>query len=139
MSLKFPVVCFHREYALLLRRWDDLTVTTSHALKHGKLRDLLLVDSAGTAVRVGDAKKLHGVGPLGGYDLFLNQKIAVELSFAGEPFRMSLADFKQRLRQSFEEWEGWESASNFDELEEKVERAASFEEIFDFLFSTGSA
>lgn len=139
MPLKLPAVCFHREYALLLRRWDDLTVTTSHALKQGKLQDLLLVDSAGTALRVENARMLHGVGPLGGYDLFLNRKIAVELSFAGEPYQMSLADFKRRLRQSFREWEGWEAGSNFEELEEKVERATSFEEIFDQLFSTECA
>lgn len=136
VPLKLPAVCFHRDYALLLRHWDDLTITTSYGLKHGKLEGLLLVDHEGTAVRVEGARKLRGVGPFGGYGIFLNQKIKVELVYEGDPFPMPLADFKERLSQSFEEWHGWSAGSDFEDLREAVERATTYEEIFAHLFST---
>lgn len=135
MSLTFPAICFHQEYALLLRCWEDLTVTTSRALRHGKLENLLLVDSTGTAVKVRGARELEGVGAFGGYNIFLNRKVKVELLFEGEPFQMSVAELKARLLRSFDEWEGWASADNFEETREAVESAASVGEVFARLFS----
>ena len=135
MPLTLSTVCFHREYALLLRHWDELVVTTTYALKHGKLTDLLLVDATGMAVRVENAKKLHSVGPWRGYNIFLNQTIKVELNFAGEPFPISLVDFKHRLFRSFADWHGWSAGNEVEELRAQIERATSVPEIFDLLFS----
>lgn len=136
LSLSLPLVCFHREYALLVREWDELTITTSFALKHGKLSDLLLVDSKGVAVRVRNALKLHSVGPFWGLNIFLNRRIKVELCYEGDPFTISVTELRKRLLESFEEWYGWSSSENFDELQERVKGANTFGEIFGALFST---
>ena len=126
-------MCFHRDYALVLSRWTELTFTTAHALRHGKLIDLLVVDSEGKAVRVAGARKVRGLGRFGGYGIFLNQRIEVELVVAGEPSRMPLDQFKQRLSESFTEWHGWQATDEFPELQGAVARATTYGEIFDQL------
>jgi hypothetical protein len=136
VSLSLPLVCFHREYSLLVRDWDELTITTSYALKHGKFARLLLVDSKGMAARVRSARKLHSVGPFRGFNIFLNQRIKIELCYEGNLFPISLTELREMLLESFEKWHGWSSAENFEELRAKVTRATTFGELFDALFSS---
>jgi len=134
--LNFPVICFHRQFALLVKDWGGLTTTTKAALKRGNFDNLLIVDSTGQAVRVKGARYLHSVGPFGGYNIFLNQRIKVALEYNGAPFQMSLEEVKERIFRSFEEWEGWSSGSNLEELQEQIQHAASIKEIFNIIFST---
>jgi len=134
--LNFPVICFHRQFALLVKDWENLTTTTKTALKRGNFDNLLIVDSTGQAVRVKGARRLHGIGPFGGYNIFLNQRIKVTLEYDGAPFQMSLEEVKERIFRSFEEWEGWSASSNFEELQEQIQRSTSIKEIFEIICST---
>jgi len=133
VALEFPVLLFHPEYGMVVKDWDTLTTTTKVALTNKVFDNLLIVDSSGKAFRVNGARKLHGIGPFGGFNIFLNQKIRVEPNFAGEPSQMSLEALKKRVFQSFEEWHGWSSAINFEEMKERVRTATSIKEIFNAL------
>ena len=66
---------------------DALTTCTKVALKNGYFDDLLIVDANGVGYQVKGARKLHGVGPFFGYNIFLNQRIKVELLTDGPRFR----------------------------------------------------
>src|SRR5262245_12476310 len=131
--LDFPVLLLHPKYGMVVKDWDSLTTSTAAALKNKVFEDLLIVDSSGKAFRVNGAKKLHGIGALGGFNIFLNQKIRVEPIFEGAPSQISVEALKERVFKSFEEWEGWSSASNFEEMSEKVRAANSIKEIIDAL------
>jgi hypothetical protein len=58
---------------------------------------MLIVEANGKAYKVPGAKKLHGVGPFGGYNIFLNQKIKVELLFEGNPFQITADEVKSEF------------------------------------------
>ncbi len=67
---------------------------------------MLIVEASGKAYKVTSAKKLHGVGPFWGYNIFLNQKIKVELLFEGKPFQITADEVKKRVLLSFKKWHG---------------------------------
>jgi hypothetical protein len=77
--MAFPVLCFYGDLVRTRESYDKLTTTTAAGLKNGYFRDLLLVDSGGRAIRLTDARKLRGIGPFFGYNIFMNQRIKVEL------------------------------------------------------------
>lgn len=128
--IKFPVLCIHRNYAVVRYSPDELTTTTKYGLKHGEYDGLLIIDCQGIAIKVTGARKLHGAGFLGGFNLFLNQRIKVELKHSGEPFQLRLEEVKERIFESFETWHGWTASENFDDIKKGVEKASSVEEIF---------
>ena len=100
-SFKYPVLTFSGTLAIPVRSVDRLTRCTKHALNSGHFAGLVIVDSAGKAVRVRNARKLHGIGRFGGYNIFLNQKVRVELELDGAPFQVSLDEVKSRLMADF--------------------------------------
>jgi hypothetical protein len=103
-------------------------------LKKGHFVGLLIVDSTGKAVRVRNARKLHGIGRFGGYNIFLNQKIRVELELDGALFQMSLHEVKSRLMADFHSDGGhWDSCEDFDDLVSFVRSANAIDEITKFM------
>ena len=131
--LRFPVLCFSQNLALVTQTEEDLTTCSKVGLRNGYFDNLLLVDSSGRGVRVKGAKKLHGIGPFWGYNMFLNQTIKVELIVAGEPFKVSLEEVKERVLDSFKKWHGWEARGDFEELRERITNAKTIPEIIRLL------
>lgn len=135
VDLTFPVIGFHSKFASLCRTWDCLTITTMVGLKKGMFNNLLIVDYTGKAIWVNGARKICGVGQFRGYNIFLNQRIKVEMLLKGEPFQMSIEEIKERIFKSFKEWEGWSANINFEVLKAKVESATTIAEVYDAIFS----
>jgi hypothetical protein len=105
------------------------------ALRNGWFENLSVVDSKGIKLSIAGAKKLRGVGFLWGYNIFLNQRIKVELFTKGAPTQASISDVKQLVLNSFRKWHGWASRGDFDELRDAVKNASSIPEIIALLRS----
>ncbi len=128
-DLQFPVVCFWRHLFRIETTAETFTTTTKAGIKNRMFDNVLVIGSNGQAVRVKSARKLHGVGPFWGYNIFLNQRIKVELTFDGEPFQMSVDDVRKRVLASFKQWHGWQTRDDFAELKAAVEKASTVAEI----------
>ena len=107
--------------------------TTRAGIKNGMFKDLLIVDSAMMAFRIKDAKKVHGIGLFGGWNIFLNQKIRVELEIQEKPTKITMEEVKQKVLQSFSAWHGWSSGGNLPELKRRVQMASSIGELASIL------
>jgi|GEM_PF-1875278 len=128
-EITFPVICFYRHLLRIRNDWDTLVTTTTAGVGNGMFDNMLIVDSNGKAIRVKSARKLHGVGPFFGYNIFLNQRIKVELTFDSEPFQMLTDDVRKRVLNSFQKRHGWQTRGDFDELKSSVENASTVAEI----------
>ncbi|QSA95833.1 hypothetical protein [Methylococcus sp. EFPC2] len=116
---------------------DMLTTTTTAGLKNGLFDNILLVDSNGVSYHIVGAKKLHGVGPFWGFNIFLNQRIRVEPVFDGEPAEMSLDEVRKRIFSSFKSKHGWETRGDIVELKKAINSAANFSELIEALRDPG--
>jgi hypothetical protein len=137
--LKFPVLAFWREFIRIECSWEGLTTTTKAGLKNGMFNDLLLVDSEGRGVRVINARKLHGVGLFWGYNIFLNQRIRVELVVEEKGLNLSLEEVKTLVFASFRKRCGWRTRGDFNDLCAWVKEAKSVAEIITALTSRDTA
>jgi hypothetical protein len=126
-NIEFPVICFYGKLIRVADSYDSLTRTTKAGVKNGMFRDLFIVDRTETEFYVKDAKKLHGIGIFGGWNIFLNQKIRVQLEIDEEPKKITLDEVKQKVLKSFSSWHGWSSGGNLPELKRLVQEAASVE------------
>jgi hypothetical protein len=102
-------------------------------LKRRAFDDLLVVGSKAVATRVATARKLHGRGRFGGHNLFFNQEIRAELTFAGPSGPIALDEVKRHVLRAFEEWEGWSTRGDWDSLPGRIERAGSVHQIIRIL------
>jgi hypothetical protein len=133
-DFKFPVICFGPNFCLRIRQdWDSLTITTRAGLKNGLFDHLLIVDSQGCVLSVKNAKKLYGVGRFWGYNIFLNQRIKVELITEDKTIQISVEEVKKYVFKSFANWHGWASRGDFGELKKSVANAKTITEIIQLL------
>jgi len=128
-SLKYPALVFSRGMVFPARSADDLSLANRAALKNGYFSGQLIVDSTGKAVKIKDAKKLHGVGPFFGYNIFLNQRIKVELLPDGQPSQKDVGDVRDLVLKALRGNQGWNASGDYDELVASAERAKSISEI----------
>ena len=128
-SLKYPALAFVWGMVFPVRSADDATQCTKVALKNGYFSNQLMVDSTGKAVKIKGAKKLHGVGPFWGYNIFLNQRIRVELILEGQPFQMDVNEVRGRVLNSMRGHHGWDASIDYDELIASIERTESIYQI----------
>jgi hypothetical protein len=128
-ELNFPVICFSQNVIRMEKSSDSLTTCSKTALRNGYFENLLIIDSKGVALRITGAKKLHGVGLFSGYNLFLNQRIKVELVSNGEAVQISTPELKQKVLNSFRNRHGWSSRGDFESLRNSIVNASSITEI----------
>ncbi|MFA5262758.1 MAG: hypothetical protein WC378_02965 [Opitutaceae bacterium] len=127
--LNFPVLCIHKATIFTVRTLDALTSTTAAALRGGLFTKLRVIDSIGVEYVVSSAKKLKGIGPFFGYNLFLNQRIRVALDLEPTGKVFSSDEVRALVLKDFRGWHGWESRDDFDQLKQGVASAASVGEI----------
>lgn len=132
-ALEFPVLCFNQGLLVAFETMDELTQANKRALKNGWFDGLLVIGSNLIAIRMRGARKLHGIGRMRGYNVFLEQRIRVALEPGQPPTEMVLADVKKLVRESFRQWHGWSSRGDFEELQSAVEQAQSADEIIHLL------
>jgi hypothetical protein len=133
-AIEYPALLLHARYGYTVRSAQQLTTATRHALSNGKFNDLLIVSRSGHAYPVAGAK-VGSVGAFGGWNLFLNQRIRVELLAAAQRYTIAVDELRNRVFESFQTWEGWQSAENFEEVEANVRRATTVDAIIDALAS----
>jgi hypothetical protein len=132
-TMAFPVLSFSKGVVLVTRSAEELTTCRKAGLNRGWFDTLLVVDSAGRGWSMAGARKMHGVGLLWGYNVFLNQKIRVELLCARGPFDVSVEDVRGRVLKSLDSWPGWEAAGDSEELRDAITVARSIPEMISTL------
>jgi hypothetical protein len=133
-ELVFPVLGLTSRGSLLVKPTvEHLTLNTAAGLKGGYYEGFRLVDSRGKWFRVRSARKLHGVGPFGGYNFFLNRRIRVGLELEDEGRQADVAELKELVLREFREWHGWSSRGDFAALRERVEVATTVTELLNIL------
>jgi hypothetical protein len=108
---------------------DEVTHCSKGALKSDFFTGQLLVDSLGAVLKITGAKKLRGVGPFWGYNIFLNQRIEVQLISDSPPGRLDLDSIRERVLIAFCSKQGWNASADLRELAESITRAQSIKEI----------
>lgn len=108
---------------------NHLTLNTANGLRRGFYTGYELVDSQGRWFRILGARKLHGVGPFGGYSLFLGQKIRVELDIEDEGREATLDEVMSLVLSEFVSGSSWESRGDFDSLQGRLKSSKSIAEL----------
>ena len=136
-DLNFPVICFSMNLVRVKTTLDSLTMYVPKGLfaETATLKTLSIVDSKGVRLNISGAKKLRGVGFLWGYNIFLNQRIKVELLTKEAPAQASITEVKELVLNSFRRWHGWATRGDFDELRDAIKNASSIPEIIALLQS----
>jgi len=128
-SLQFPCLCIHKGTMFTVASHESLVTTTAAALRGGLFEKLKIIDSTGREFLVKTARKLHGVGPFRGFNIFLDQRIrvALEIEYGGRT--CTTEEVRQIVFRDFKRWDGWASREDFDQLKHSIERATSSAEI----------
>lgn len=132
--LSFPIIAFAKGNVIhFVRVKEDITTCTKVALKGGFFKDLQLVDSNGIMYKIEDAKKVGTIGNFWGYNIFLNQKLKVELLLKSKS-RIELEELKERLLKALRHDQYfWNSDGNLKERTEFIKNANSSREIIERL------
>jgi len=108
---------------------NHLTLNTANGLRNGFYTGYELVDSRGRWFRVVSARKVHGVGPFGGYNPLLGQKIRVELEIEDEGREATLEEVKRLILDEFASGSSWRSRGDFDSLQARLSASTSIAEL----------
>lgn len=131
--LSFPVLSFSGPCLYVDSDFEKLTTCMKGALKDGYFEGLVIVDSRGLSLRVKNARKLRCVGPFRGYNIFLNQRIQVDLELDGEPFESTVDELRKRVLHSFSTRSAWKSRDDFHELKLRIKSSQTVEAIINVL------
>ena len=99
--LSFPVLFWDKNGLYYARSGRHLTTCSKLALRKGFYRGLHVLDSNGVMMKVRDAEKIRGIGPFRGYNLFLEQQIAVKLHFGPMEESVSFDEVARRISRWF--------------------------------------
>jgi urease beta subunit len=135
-DIKFPIVVFEKTNAIFFARAKgEITICTAVAFKAGFYKDLQLIDSNGFFYKITDAIKVGTVGLFWGYNIFLNQKIEVELIVSNRSDRpIELDELKSRIIKVFKENSSfWDSDGLLQKRLAFVQKANSYLEIIEEL------
>ncbi|WP_426291858.1 hypothetical protein ACN9ML_17460 [Dyadobacter endophyticus] len=125
-KIEFPAVVFDNFSFRIVNNREGLVITTKAGLKNGLYDKITIVDSNGSSFEVTGAKKIKGVGPMWGYNIFLNQNILVELNFVQKVNYVALSDVKKEiLKWLNKEKLFWKSGGNFKEIAEIIYESES--------------
>lgn len=136
-NVTYPVLCFWKNFIRIEPDERSLTTTTKAGLKNGMFIGLTIIDSDGNGFVVRNAIKICGIGFFWGYNIFLNQKIKVELLIEKELQQIPLEEVKAKVNNSFSKWHGWKTGDNLKELKEKISKASSIKSMIDILTEEG--
>lgn len=78
---------------------------------------------------------MHGIGLFWGFNIFLNQRIRIEVEITSNGTILGTEEFRTIVLNDFKAWAGWKSRANYDVLKESVSRASSVAEILRLLIS----
>jgi len=128
-DLTFPVICIYKGTIFTSSTLDALTQTTTAAINGGLFDGLQIVDSSGKIYTVKSVKKLHGIGPFCGFNIFLNRTVRVKIEFEDGHETLGVDDVRRIVIGDFQRWQGWQTREDFDQLKTSVEKASTVAEI----------
>jgi hypothetical protein len=124
----FPVLNFNKYFFSVVKDIDSLTRSTKAGLNNGVFDNLEIIDSSAQYFKVTEARKIGGIGFARGFNLFLNQRIRVELTFSEEVINIPLEKVRIKLMKVINgDRYFWESGGYFDELINIVENSKSID------------
>lgn len=130
-KLNFPIVAFSKSVVHYARDKAEITICSRIALRNGLYTNMQIIDCDGAHYHVINALKLGTVGPLWGLNIFLNQKIRIELNFSDEVSNVSLEDFKRIILSAITE-QG-DSDGMYNQKIASIRRATTIREIIEML------
>ena len=131
-NLKYPIIAFSSSGLHIARTEEDILICSSLALKRGFYKSMNIVDSEGFLYKIEDAKKIKGHGIFGGYNIFFNQKIIVELIIRDKPIECSVEEVKRKLNKELKKGI-WDSADNTQDIIAKIEGLNKIDEIIHYM------
>jgi hypothetical protein len=137
-EIAYPVILLAKDGVRVGSDSEHLTTTQRSLLSAGLYNDQLMVDSAGRARRLKEAREISsGGGLLSRWSRFWNPSgpIRVELIFDGDLTSISVDELKERLSESFAGRSGnfatWHPGTiNFEQLKEGLKTSKTFDEVF---------
>lgn len=133
-DLEFPILTFNQGIVLIEQSADAFTLCERGVIKRWYC-GLLIVDSYGRAARVTDVRVLHPVGPLWGYNIWLRQKVRVELVLTEESPAMPLEDVKRRVTSALKRSLGSVDPDYATQIRRELDDAPGVPEIIDLLIN----
>ena len=132
-NLIYPVLRISQ--GMIFPAMDAARITTCSkiALSNGFFKNQKILDSSGNMFLVNEAKKLHGLGLFWGYNIFLNQRIQVQLDLSFES-KLSLTQTKNILLKALKNNQGWDSLEGVEDITKTVEEAQSISKIINFIY-----
>jgi len=132
-GIVFPILAFYGKEMLIYREPSELLQTTRAALKGGLFDGLKICASDGCRFVVTGARKIRGIGAFGGWNVFLNQRIEVELDVQASSPDWDEGEIKKAVARELRSWSGWKSRGDFLELEKGVRDARGVGELISLL------
>lgn len=133
-NLNYPIIAFSSSLIHIARNESEILICSKTALNNGFYKKMKIIDSSGIVYNIQNAIKVKGYGFFGGYNIFLNQKIEVELIFNEPQTKIDIDSFKtlllKKINKSF-----WDSGGNYKEIIKQVESLNDINKIIDYLSS----
>ena len=130
-DFKFPIIAFSSSTVHVARNEDEILLCSKTALSNNFYKGMKIIDSTGTLFNITNAKKIRGHGLFGGYNIFFNQKIEVELMIKSQN-SIDIDDFKKlilnNLNKSF-----WDAGGNYNIILDKINSLSSIDSIINYL------
>jgi len=121
--LRYPVLRLSKGMIFPARNVEELTQCTMTALRNGFFNGLILIDSDGKKFRISGARKLRGVGPFFGFNIFLNQRVEVALMASGPEESVDTEEVRRPVLGALRGKQGWDSTDDSDDLLACVDQA----------------
>jgi hypothetical protein len=126
--LEFPIIAFSKNSFHIARNENEILICTKIALKNNFYKEMNIVDCTGASYNILNAKKIKGIGLFWGYNIFLNQKIKVELIYKDDCSNLNIELFKSKVLNYIKK-ERWDSSDNFEDIKLKINQLNNFKQI----------
>ena len=131
-DISFPIVAFIKGNTIYFaRNEEEITTCNKSSFTSGFFNNLYIVDSAGFSYEVKEARRVGTVGIFWGYNIFLNQKLKVDLILKNKSNNpVDLNSFKEHIINSFTKDEYfWNSDGDLKERIDFLKNSTSFMQI----------
>lgn len=134
-NLDFPVITFDKNNNIFYaKNTNDLEICSKRGFEQGFYKGLLIIDIEGNEYLIEDAKKVENVGVLFGFNIFLSQKIKVELIFNQSIVTIDLKEFKEKLINAYNlNRSFWDSGGDLDNIIKYIKDTDSIKTIIEDL------
>jgi len=132
-AIEFPVLCFCKRTIRVEENAESLTTKSLSALNKRDLDGMFLVDSDGRKFTVLSATPAQENRFWEGFGLLFNIKVKVRLEIREDNEGLPLKQVSDLVLNYIDEWHGFSTRDDFEELREQVQSATSIAKIMELL------